>query len=267
MKETTHLELMLQPEYLSVHFQPILESTGGMLRIHAFEGLTRGPKGSNFATPDIIFSYARRKREESRIDRACVANILRSAKALPSATRISINVHASTLSRDAAFIDVLEREASDAGISTTRLIVEIVEHASAWDEWGFAAALDRLRRTGVEIALDDIGVGLSNYRMMLETQPNYFKIDRFFVSGAERDHYRRAVMESIAQLATKFGARVVAEGVETDSDLRVVTDLGINLFQGYFFSPPVAVQAADGFRNESWDEKEFSALTTPISSC
>jgi EAL domain-containing protein (putative c-di-GMP-specific phosphodiesterase class I) len=103
--------------------------------------------------------------------------------------------------------------------------------------------------------------------MMLETQPHYFKIDRFFVRGAENDHYRRAVVESIAQLAAKFGARVVAEGVETDSDLRVVTALGITLFQGYFFSPPVAVQAAAGFKNESWAEKEFSASTIPISSC
>src|SRR6266705_2043553 len=62
---------------------------------------------------------------------------------------------------------------------------------------------------GSNAARDDVGLGHSNYGMMLDTQPEYLKIDRYFVHGAFGDLHRRAVLDSIAQLGLKLGARVV----------------------------------------------------------
>ena len=247
MNVQTHIDTILEPGFLDTRFQPIIESRGDGFRTYAFEGLSRGPAGTNFAAADVLFAYARHKREESRIDRACMMNVLRGAAQMPEHFRISLNVHASTLSRDDGFVTALAACADAHSIPASRLIIELVEHSSAWDDIRLERAIASLRDFGVGIALDDIGVGLSNYRMMIETRPEYFKVDRFFVTGAGDDRYRSVVIESIAQLASKFGARVIAEGVESESDLRRLLDLGVDLFQGYYFAMPVGALAAANF--------------------
>jgi EAL domain-containing protein (putative c-di-GMP-specific phosphodiesterase class I) len=76
--------------------------------------------------------------------------------------------------------------------------------------------------------------------MMLDTQPEYLKIDRYFVRGALGDSQRRAVLDSIAQLGLKLGARVVGEGVEDATDLLSLREFGIDLAQGYLFAAPLS---------------------------
>ena len=247
MNSQTHIDTILEPGFLDTRFQPIIESRDGGFRTYAFEGLSRGPAGTNFAAADVLFAYARHKREESRIDRVCMTNVLRAAAQMPEHFRISLNVHASTLSHDGDFVAALASCAEEHSIPASRIIIEVVEHASAWDDIRLERAISSLRDLGAGIALDDIGVGLSNYRMMIETRPDYFKVDRFFVTGAYDDRYRSVVIESIAQLASKFGARVIAEGVESESDLRHLIDLGVDLFQGYYFAMPVSALAAANF--------------------
>ncbi|HKO00120.1 MAG TPA: EAL domain-containing protein, partial [Thermoanaerobaculia bacterium] len=67
-----------------------------------------------------------------------------------------------------------------------------------------------------------------------------FKIDRYFVDGCSEKPHSRAAIESIALLASRLGARVVAEGIETPEDFATVTALGIDLVQGYYFGRPAA---------------------------
>ena len=116
----------------------------------------------------------------------------------------------------------------------------IVEHAPEWAGPGLAEALDALRHIGVRIALDDVGLGQSNFRMILDCRPDVFKIDSYFVKGCHADFYRQAVLESVAMLASRFGSRVVAEGVECREDVDTLARLGITFFQGHFFSPALA---------------------------
>ena len=110
----------------------------------------------------------------------------------------------------------------------------------------FRDALDTLRRVGLRIALDDVGLGHANYRMVLECRPDYLKVDRFFVKGVHADFYRDAVLESICHLAHRIGARVVAEGVDDDADLTALRALRFDLAQGYLPSAPQPVSAAPG---------------------
>jgi EAL domain-containing protein (putative c-di-GMP-specific phosphodiesterase class I) len=151
-----------------------------------------------------------------------------------------MNVHASTLSSDSEFPFFLEDMAAQNAIRASRLIVEIVEHTPFWDEETFRASLEALRRMRIRVALDDIGIKHSNFRMVLTCRPDYFKIDRYLVEGCRGDYYRRAILESISTLAHKVGSRVVAEGVTNVEDLQVVSDLGIDLVQGYLFYPALA---------------------------
>ena len=240
---TLLLERILAPEGLAVVFQPVVELGGGAMRLHGLECLSRGPRASNAARADVMFEYVRRKRMESPVDRACILVALREAARLPGAPALSLNVHASTLGRDRDFAAFLAVAAERHDVDPARLTVEIVEHTQSWDGVTFDGALRALRAMGVRIALDDVGLGHSNYRMMLDAQPDYLKVDRYFVHGARGDAQRRAVLDSIAQLAAKLGARTVGEGVEDAADLGTLREFGIDLAQGNLLARPLAADA------------------------
>jgi EAL domain-containing protein (putative c-di-GMP-specific phosphodiesterase class I) len=251
------LDEILEPGSLSVCFQPVLEVCSLQPRAHYFEALIRGPRGTSAESPAILFEYARKKSKESAVDRACVEAILEAARNLPEeasegsgagrakgsakppemsrGATLGINVHASTLAMDPGFVGFLGSRLEALRLSPRRLVVEVVEHAPPWDVVGFRTALEALRGLGARVALDDVGLGHSNFMMIIECRPDYFKVDRYFVHGCHRDFHRRAVLASVAQLARPFGARVVAEGVEEPADLSALKRLGINLIQGHLF--------------------------------
>ena len=188
----------------------------------------------------MLFEYVRRKRAEAAIDRACVATALAEARHLPCAPRLSLNVHASTLGRDPGFHDFLLERAAEAGIVPGRLIVEIVEHAPPLDVPSFRRALEQLRATGITIALDDVGLGQSNYKMILDVRPEIYKLDRYLVAGAWSDPYRQVILDSLARMVRRLEARAVAEGVEDRHELVAVEAAGIELVQGFLFARPLA---------------------------
>jgi EAL domain-containing protein (putative c-di-GMP-specific phosphodiesterase class I) len=214
-----------------------VDISNGGASIHAFECLVRGPAGTNLERPDVLFEYVRRKLRQPEVDRACIRLGLARATELPAGSRVSLNVHAFTLSSDAGFFEVLREAAGRSSIPMENLIIEIVEFAPGWGGPSLFRALDRLRDAGCAIALDDVGHGQSNYRMILDSAPDYFKLDRYFVQGAWGDPRRRVILESVRDLAARFGAQVVAEGVEEDRDLRLLSSLSIPLVQGFLFAP------------------------------
>jgi len=232
------LDRILEPGSLSVRWQPVLELRRGRVEPHYFEALIRGPQGTSAESPAILFEYARKKSQESRVDRACVEAILAEAQTLPGDWTLGINVHASTLAMDDGFVAFLAAGLEARSISAALAVVEVVEHAPPWNVLGFRRAIAGLRELGARVALDDVGLGHSNYMMMLECRPDYLKMDRHFVDGCHGDSYRRAVLSSVVQLARAFGARVVAEGVENVEDLTALRRLGITLVQGFLLARP-----------------------------
>jgi len=234
--ETTLLDRILEPGQLSVVFQPIFQVGGDRPELFGLECLVRGPAGTNAERPAVLFEYVRRKRAEAATDRACLAAALREAGLLPGAPRLSLNVHASSLGRDPGLPDFFLRHASAAGIETARLVVEIVEHAPPLDVPGFRRALEELREAGVSIALDDVGLGQSNYKMILDVHPEIYKLDRYLVEGALRDPYRQIILDSLARMVRRLEARAVAEGVEDQQELVAVQSAGIELVQGFLLA-------------------------------
>jgi EAL domain-containing protein (putative c-di-GMP-specific phosphodiesterase class I) len=232
------LEMVLRPQNLSILFQPMIAVVDSGCCYYAFEGLTRGPRGTNMEKAPVLFEYARRKGQESVLDASCVERIFQEAERLPSGSTISVNVHASTLSRDDGFVVLLQQVAERHRWPLDRVIVEVIEHGGPWSTDTFHYELDALRALGVRIALDDVGIGDSNIKMLVDCRPDLLKIDRYFTHGCSTDRYRRAVIGALVQLGEGCGAEVLGEGVELPADLDVLLALGVRLFQGYAFSEP-----------------------------
>lgn len=234
MTEQSLLDSILAPGALTAVFQPIFEiRKDGVLALHGFEGLTRGPKGTNLEGGDVLFEYVRRKRQQDVVDRLCVGRVFADAGSMLSDSTISVNVHASTIGRDGTFVQYFTACAATHALPLDHIVIEVVEHIGLWDSRQFLRALDLLRAAGVRVALDDVGIGQSNFKRILDVKPDYLKIDRSFVHGIHHDDGRRAIVESIVLLGSRFGSLAVAEGVEDPEDLEVITSLGVPLAQGY----------------------------------
>ncbi|HEY0142480.1 MAG TPA: EAL domain-containing protein [Thermoanaerobaculia bacterium] len=241
------LDVLLSPGALTTRFHPIVRERDGAMSVFAFECLTRGPAGTNFEQADVLFEYGRRKSAEVALDRACVSQAVATATAIGKHD-LALNVHASTLSRDSGFARDLAQLAKSYGFTPEQIIVEIVEHLPVLNRRDFAASLASLRALGFRIALDDVGLGYSNFQMMIEAAPDYLKIDRAFIHGADHVNSRAAVIESILAFANRVGAHVVAEGVEDAADRTYLMSLGIELLQGYHYAHPLTAEQAGTFR-------------------
>jgi len=251
---TDLLDRMLAERDLSVVFQPIFHLADDPALV-AVEALTRGPRGTHFESASVFFDYVRLKHQELAVDRHCIENAIAAAAALPSRPRLSINVHAATLERDDDFPAFLGALCDDYSIDAGMLIVEMVEQSPYWNAPRLLGVLRELRSMGIGIAVDDVGFGHGNFRMILDARPEYMKIDRYFVGGCGSDSYRRSLLRSVCQLARDFGSIVVAEGIETEQDLRTVRDLQIPFGQGYLLAPPTPTPEFAAYRPAACEER------------
>jgi EAL domain-containing protein (putative c-di-GMP-specific phosphodiesterase class I) len=236
--QNTLLDMLLSENGINLLFQPLYRLHNGGGSIIGLECLSRGPHHTPFEAPPILFNYIRRKRAEVIIDRHCTSIALKSVAALRSPLQLHINVHAATLARDLEFTAFLFRHCAAHNLKPSMITIDIVEHSPAWNGESFHNSIAALRNAGVSIALDDVGLGNSNYRMMLDCRPDLFKIDSYIVNGCDTDPNRRAVLVSVSRLAADMSAEVVAEGIETDKELNTVEKCGIRLVQGRFLCPP-----------------------------
>jgi EAL domain-containing protein (putative c-di-GMP-specific phosphodiesterase class I) len=242
MEALTLLDGVLEPGGLRPMFQPIFEFDGRIPKLHSIECLARGTAGVFRDRANILFDYVRRKRAEIVVDRACIRMMLGAISVLPFQPPFSVNVHATTLSRDSGFAGYLKELAEEFEIAPRRMMIELVEEMPFWDVAAICRALDDLRALGVRIAVDDVGAGQSNFNHILDCRPDAFKIDAYLVKGCSSDKHRLAVLQSIATLARSFGAQVIAEGVENEADLGALLNMEIHLMQGFLLARPMSAE-------------------------
>lgn len=138
----------------------------------------------------------------------------------------------------AQVLDILDRHR----IPTTRIILEISESALMQDVDSCRQQLLELSARGVQISLDDFGVGFSSLARLKQLPIDELKIDRAFVSDIHRNEVDVSIISAIVALAAILGLRVVAEGVENERQLRTVEQLGCAQSQGYLHDPPLSGQ-------------------------
>ncbi len=130
------------------------------------------------------------------------------------------------------------------GVSPQEVILEVTERIAISDYELFRRTLDHYRSQGYRIALDDVGAGYSNLRLVAEAQPEFIKIDQGLVQGVAHAKARRAAVSALARMAEECGAVSIAEGIETTEDLMVVRDLGVPLGQGFLLGRPARSQVS-----------------------
>ncbi len=230
------LEEIIAQRKLSALFQPILDLKSG--EFLGFEGLIRGPADSTLHSPSNLFGAAQQQGLSLEVEMLSRQIVLEAFAKQNLPGNLFLNISPETLTLPSFKNGQTLEFMHNLGIDPARVVMEITENQPTYDFEEMRAALLHYRKMGFKTAIDDLGEGFSSLRLWSELRPEYIKIDMHFVQGVDHDPIKLQFLKSIQQIAESCGTRVIAEGIETEGELRVVKNLGIALGQGYFISRP-----------------------------
>ncbi len=218
-------------------FHSIISAKTG--EIYGYEALMR-PQSAILHSPAELLRIAKTGAKLYDIERLTWTESLRAFRRqielgnIPDDTHIFINTISNSV-LEKADVDIVEQENGDL---LSRIVMEIIESEDVNEEYN-ERKLKRLERWHAHLALDDFGTGYNSEYALITLHPNIIKIDRSIISGCDRDISRRTIISSIVNLAKTKNICVLAEGVETEGELKTVIENGVDLLQGYFINRPV----------------------------
>jgi EAL domain-containing protein (putative c-di-GMP-specific phosphodiesterase class I) len=227
---------IIQNREIWTAFQPIIElETGGVM---GWEGLSRGPRGSDIELPLALFGLSGRHGVTEELERACRRQAFVDWKALDRDGRLFINTVPATV-RDTSFLGrgVLDYLGSD--LSPREVTLEITERSVIDNLNLYREAMHEFTDLGFTFAIDDVGAGYSGLETVATLKPAYLKIDMSLVRDVHQKKVSRQVVKAILEMGDGLGAMVIAEGVETREEADALADIGVQWVQGYLFARPV----------------------------
>jgi EAL domain-containing protein (putative c-di-GMP-specific phosphodiesterase class I) len=220
--------LLENPERVRLVAQPLVDLRRG--QIVGYETLTRFdlevPAG-----PDKVFMQAAQQGLGDKLEALVLGKALRLSESLPPNCFLSINVDPECLISDA--VQAVLRDSPLQG-----RVFELTEHRQVRDMTRVLRAISELRHRGAVVAMDDAGSGYSGLKQLLALRPQLIKLDRELIAGIDTDEVKRALVQMLGEFASRLDAWVLAEGIETEGELRALCQLGVPLGQGYFLARP-----------------------------
>ncbi|MBP8133923.1 MAG: EAL domain-containing protein [Zoogloea sp.] len=233
----------LANQELLLHFQP--QSALGQGRLCGVEALVRWQHPRfGLLSPDHFIPLAEERGLIHELGRQVLDMALGQMKRWDEAgihiPRIAVNVSPSEIRPD--FAETIEAALFRHGISPHRLELEITESMLTADGITTISMLNRLRASGVTIAVDDFGVGYSSLGQLRRLPIDSLKVDRSFVREIEHSPHDIAIVRAIVTMAEALGLRTTAEGAEEEGQMTVLEELGCDCVQGYFLCHPLPAQ-------------------------
>ncbi|VVP86411.1 hypothetical protein PS934_01185 [Pseudomonas fluorescens] len=235
-EQLSALSSILSQSGLHSLFQPIISLSER--RILGYEALSRGPSNSPLHSPVALFAVARQAGRLSELEIACRESACRRFNEQQLPGMLFLNVSPESLLEAAHQPGRTLQLLQDFGIAPSQVVIELTEQTPTDDFQLLQTALHHYRAMGFSIALDDLGAGYSSLRLWSELRPDYVKIDRHFIDGIHQDALKREFVGSILQIAKASRAQVIAEGIELQEELTVLTEMGVDLVQGYLLCRP-----------------------------
>ena len=213
---------------LDVVFQPIINLT--TMKTVGYEALSRFT-GPGACPPDILFSEADDVGSLAELELAAIGKALQAMPKLDPAQFLSVNASPSTLMTQ-EFVQLVSQ------YPLQRIVVEVTEHAQVGCYEQLTDALAPLRRRGTRLAVDDAGAGYASMRHILQLHPDIIKLDMSITRDLDTCPSHRALVRALVSFTRETRGHVVAEGIERDSELSVLRDLGVHKGQGYLLGRP-----------------------------
>jgi len=238
-KSLISLDTIIKEKKLTVYFQPIVANK--QADIFAYEALIRGPIDTPFHSPLALFDEAAKQSRLVELELLCRELSIHQFQVLKLEGKLFLNASPETLFqpdfRGGETLKMLQR----AGLPANRVVIEVTEHSPLENYQVVREAIKHYKNMGFEIAMDDLGSGYSGLRMWDELRPDYVKIDRYFISNIGVDKVKQQFVRSIKNIADELNCKVIAEGVETESEFRFIEKMGLPFGQGFYFAKPTVL--------------------------
>jgi len=228
-------EIMEIPR-LSVVYQPIVDLRSG--EILGWESLARGPNGSNFHSPVVLFDFAEEAGFLFSLEKTCREQAIVHLGELPAGRKLFLNIHPRALTDPNFSPGETLRLLQRFGLSPHDVVFEITERHSITEFTLFHRTLEHYRKQGYLVAIDDVGTGYSGLSSIAEIRPEFIKIDMSFIRGIDTNPVKRALLETFVTFADKIGCGIIAEGIETETELSSLMSMGVHFGQGYHLARP-----------------------------
>jgi EAL domain-containing protein (putative c-di-GMP-specific phosphodiesterase class I) len=216
---------------IRVAFQPIVDLA--TKKVIGYEALARFPGDAKVSTR-TWFAEAAEVGLLREIEMLAIRTALGQLEKLPLDAFISVNVSPGTAASD-ELRDALE------DVDGSRVVLEINENAAAEGYDEVSEAVGALRSNGVRIALDDTGSGTVSFSSLFDVHADIIKIDIDVTHGIDTDPMKEAMASALKSLADRLGAMSLAEGIETEQELELLREVGVQAGQGYLFGRPEPV--------------------------
>jgi diguanylate cyclase (GGDEF)-like protein len=234
--ERKFLAEVISERQLTAVFQQIVDVVSGS--ILGYEALTRCTHEKMGVMPVSLFELARRNDMAFELDVACHQIQCRQFSLLGLTGKLFINASTTVILNHDRYTSKLLAILKEACIRTENVVIEVSEEHTLDDAKHVRAAMDALRSAGFEIAMDDLGAGYSGLKIWSELLPDYVKIDRHFIERLDLEPVKRKFVNLIKELGADLGCRIIAEGVESESEAKALGALGIRYHQGFYYAMP-----------------------------
>ncbi|MEQ1547802.1 MAG: bifunctional diguanylate cyclase/phosphodiesterase [Chakrabartia sp.] len=222
---------------LSMHYQPIVEAATGA--ITSVEALLRWqcPKHGNIS-PEIFVPIAEETGLMAELGRFVIEQAVEDSKRWPGLTT-AINISPAQL-RSASILQDLMDPIRKHGVSASQITIEITESILMANDQRTLRTLNILKDRGFSLALDDFGTGYSSLAYVRDFPFDRLKIDRSFVTGLADTERSVEIIKAIVNFGKILGREIIAEGIETETEMQAMQAAGVTHLQGYLFSKPVS---------------------------
>jgi EAL domain-containing protein (putative c-di-GMP-specific phosphodiesterase class I) len=234
LKLTASCRAVMAGRKLHAVYQPVISiKDKGVV---GYEALIRGPAGE-LELPDVLFAVAGEADMTLELESLCLETIFAKVPRAVSGKKLFVNASPRLLGHS-VFLD--ERNLDAMRRAHPDVVVEISEKEVVHDYPAFRETLDRLRRAGLQIAIDDAGSGYSGLESILQLRPEYIKVATSIVRNLHADTIKRQVITALATLGDQIQAPLIAEGIEQPEELDSLLALGVRMGQGYLLGRPQA---------------------------
>lgn len=236
----------LEMDSFQLAYQPLHSfHDGGLL---GFESLLRWPEGWNPQTPADFIPVAEEAGLIGRLGTWALQTACKTAAHWENPLKVAVNLSPVQF-HEGDIVAVVEEALRTSGLSPERLELEVTESVWIQDKDSVLHQLRRLRKLGVSISLDDFGTGYSSLAYLWKFPFDTLKIDQSFVREMETDPKAAAIVHTIAALGKSLNLLITAEGVETSAQAAILREAGCDQGQGFLFSRPLPVDAANALAN------------------
>ena len=235
-----NLALLLEQidQKIEYAFQPIVDIHSGVT--YGSEALLRGPAMLGFETIQALFDYAFSNNIIHQVDIALRRKALSAFANLKNSAnyRLFFNMDGRVFESPDYHPNKTAQLLRDLNLPSDSFCLEMSELYNNSEAKHIREILTKCRQQNFRLALDDYGRGFSELKMLYEYQPDYLKIDRFFIDGVSEDQKKRLLVSNMVNMSHALGILVIAEGVEREQDFHTCRELGCDLVQGYLISRP-----------------------------